>query len=90
MGTFAQSFSDNLKKTKLDTELGDSTISCHTVRHYFCTMYLVRGGTLHNLQRITGHKTIDTLLIYVNLANQMTLAERVGLYCVRCSNRTCA
>ena len=25
----------NLKKTKLETELCDSTISCHTVRHYF-------------------------------------------------------
>jgi site-specific recombinase XerD len=35
-------------------------------------MYLVNGGTLHNLQRITGHKNLDTLMIYVNLANQMT------------------
>jgi len=73
--TFAQSFSDNLKKTKLDKDLGENTISCHMVRHYFCTMYLVHGGTLHNLQRITGHKTIDTLLIYVNLANQMTTVQ---------------
>ena len=70
--TFAQSFSDNLKKTGLDKALGENTISCHTVRHYFCTMYLVNGGTLHNLQRITGHKNLDTLMIYVNLANQMT------------------
>jgi len=70
--TFAQAFSDNLKRTGLDKELGDNTISCHTVRHYFCTMYLVHGGTLHNLQRITGHKTMDTLMLYVNLAQQMS------------------
>jgi integrase/recombinase XerD len=73
--TFAQSFSDNLKKIKLDTELGDNTISCHTVRHYFCTMYLVHGGTLHNLQRITGHKTMDTLMLYVNLAQQLSTVQ---------------
>jgi site-specific recombinase XerD len=74
--TFAQSFSDNLRSTGLDKTLGDNTISCHTVRHYFCTHYLINGGTLHNLQKITGHKTMDTLMIYVNLANQMkTVAE---------------
>lgn len=73
--TFAQAFADNMRKTGLDTQLGDNTISCHTVRHYFCTMYLVNGGTLHNLQRITGHKALDTLMIYVNLANQMTTVQ---------------
>ena len=72
VNTFEQSFADNLKKTGLEKALGENTISCHTVRHYFCTMYLVNGGTLHNLQRITGHKNLDTLMIYVNLANQMT------------------
>jgi hypothetical protein len=35
-------------------------------------MYLVNGGTLHNLQRITGHRTLETLMIYVNLAKQLT------------------
>ena len=69
--TFLQSFSDNLKRTGLSKILGDGTISCHTVRHYFCTMYLVNGGTLHGLQRITGHKNIETLMIYVHLANQI-------------------
>lgn len=73
--TFAQSFSDNLKKTKLDKVLGDDTISCHTVRHFFCTMYLVHGGTLHSLQRITGHKSLNTLMIYVNLAQQMSTVQ---------------
>jgi hypothetical protein len=35
-------------------------------------MYLVNGGSLHNLQRITGHRTLETLMIYVNLAKQLT------------------
>jgi integrase/recombinase XerD len=70
--TFRQAFSDNLKRTGLDKVLGNDTISCHTIRHYFCTMYLVNGGTLHNLQRITGHRTLETLMIYVNLAKQLT------------------
>ena len=70
--TFRQSFADNLKRTGLDKLLGDdTTISCHTVRHFFCTMYLVNGGTLHGLQRITGHKNLETLMIYVHLANQI-------------------
>ena len=58
--TFLQSFAENLKRTGLNKILGEDTISCHTVRHYFCTMYLVNGGTLHGLQRITGHKNIET------------------------------
>jgi integrase/recombinase XerD len=70
--TFRQAFADNLKRTGLDQALGKNTISCHTVRHYFCTMYLVNGGSLHNLQRITGHKNLQTLMIYVNLAQQMS------------------
>lgn len=73
--TFAQSFADNMRKTGLGKELGENTISAHTIRHFFCTMYLVRGGVLHNLQRITGHKSLDTLMIYVNLANQMTTVQ---------------
>jgi hypothetical protein len=32
----------------------------------------VNGGGLHNLQGITGHRTLETLMIYVNLAKQLT------------------
>jgi site-specific recombinase XerD len=35
-------------------------------------MYLVNGGSLHNLQRITGHRNLNTLMIYVHMAQQMT------------------
>jgi integrase/recombinase XerD len=70
--TFSQSFADNLRKTGLDKELGENTISAHTIRHFFCTMFLVHGGVLHILQQITGHKDLNTLMTYVNLSNQMT------------------
>ena len=38
-------------------------------------MYLVNGGTLHGLQKITGHKTLDMLMVYVHLAQQMTMVK---------------
>jgi site-specific recombinase XerD len=72
---FRQSLEDNLKRTGLDKELGNDTISAHTLRHFFCTMYLVNGGTLQGLQKITGHKSLDTLMVYVNLAQQMTMVK---------------
>jgi integrase/recombinase XerD len=65
-----QSFEDHRKRTGLGiSEHGNLTV--HTVRHFFCTYYLVNGGALHNLQRITGHKQVQTLMIYVHLANQI-------------------
>lgn len=66
--TFDQSFADN--RTRLGTA-DTSRITPHTVRHYFCTHYLVNGGTLHGLRDITGHQSFDTLQIYVHLANQI-------------------
>ncbi len=78
--TFAQAFSDNLKRTGLDKELGDNTISCHTIRHFFCTHFLINGGSIASLQKITGHKTLDALMIYVNMAAMMqTVAKEHAL-----------
>jgi hypothetical protein len=66
MGTFAQSLSDNLKKTKLDTELGDSDLGPHGAA-LLCTMYLVHCGMLHNLQRITGTAVGCNACVHPNL-----------------------
>jgi integrase/recombinase XerD len=68
-GTFDQSFADN--RTRLGVASKGAHITPHTVRHYFCTHYLVNGGTLHGLRDITGHQSFDTLQIYVHLANQI-------------------
>jgi integrase/recombinase XerD len=68
--TFDQSFKYQRRRTELGlSEHGN--LCPHSVRHFFCTYYLVNGGSLHNLQRITGHKTLETLMIYVHLANQI-------------------
>jgi site-specific recombinase XerD len=50
----------------------EGCITPHVLRHYYCTYYLVNGGTLHMLQRVTGHTELETLMLYVHLAEQVT------------------
>ena len=55
------------KITKLGlSEHGNLTMQ--TARHFSCTYDLINGGTLHGPERITGHKSIQTLMIYVHPA----------------------
>jgi integrase/recombinase XerD len=63
-------FEKHRKRTGIGTH-EEGCITPHVLRHYFCTYYLVNGGSLHMLQRITGHTELDTLMIYVHLANQL-------------------
>jgi integrase/recombinase XerD len=68
--TFDQSFNKHRRRTGLgNTENG--SLSPHILRHFFCTYYLVDGGDIEKLQRITGHEDIQTLMNYVHLANQL-------------------
>lgn len=68
--TFDQSFNKHRKATGIgNAEHG--SLSPHTLRHFFCTYYLVDGGDIEKLQRITGHEDIQTLMNYVHLANQL-------------------
>jgi site-specific recombinase XerD len=67
---FQQSFQEQRERSGLGIS-GENVITPHVVRHFFCTYYLVNGGTLHQLQRITGHEDLSTLMIYVHLANQL-------------------
>jgi integrase/recombinase XerD len=72
--TFDQAFD----KMREDTGLGvekDGNLTPHTVRHFFCTHYLVNGGTLQSLQQITGHESLETLMIYVHYANQLSVVK---------------
>jgi integrase/recombinase XerD len=71
--TFDQSFRRN--RIALGINGDGENITPHTMRHYFCTHYLVNGGTLHGLKAITGHESFDTLQIYVHLANQMNFVK---------------
>lgn len=59
---------------RASTKIGisdEGNLSPHACRHFYCTQYLVNGGTLHALQRITGHTSIKTLEKYLHMANQM-------------------
>ena len=51
----------------------------HTLRHSFATHYLKGGGDLLTLQRIMGHKSVETLKIYVHLSGA-DLAEAHKLH----------
>ncbi len=54
-------------------------LSPHTLRHSFATHYLKGGGDLLTLQRIMGHKSVETLKIYVHLSGA-DLAEAHKLH----------
>ena len=43
-------------------------LGAHLLRHTFATHYIDCGGGVAHLQRILGHKSIDTTMIYVHLS----------------------
>jgi site-specific recombinase XerD len=72
--TFDQSFDEIRQATNIGKEK-DGNLTPHTVRHFFCTYYLVNGGSLQTLQQITGHESLETLMIYVHYANQLSVVK---------------
>lgn len=68
-------FDQTFRKHRMRTKLGSAengSISPHTLRHFFCTYYLIDGGKLEQLQQIAGHGEIETTMNYVHLANQLS------------------
>jgi integrase/recombinase XerD len=49
-------------------KITDARCSPHTFRHFFAVEFLRAGGNIIELQRILGHSNIETLLVYVKLA----------------------
>lgn len=56
---------------------GVKKLSAHTIRHYFCTNWVRKGGDIAKLQIMTGHKQLQTLNIYLHLAQDTAVAEEL-------------
>lgn len=44
--------------------------SPHTLRHTMAKNFLLNGGDLFSLQKILGHRSLDVVRLYVNLASE--------------------
>lgn len=49
----------------------------HLLRHTFATMFLINGGDITNLQIILGHTTLNMVLNYLHLANEMNMVNQI-------------
>lgn len=58
-----------LKKAAFKARLG-KRITVHTLRHSFATAYLETGGSIHKLQSLLGHKSLETTEIYTHCIRQ--------------------
>ena len=48
-----------------------SKIGPHTLRHNFGLQYILKGGDAFSLQRIVGHRRLETTMIYVNMSTEL-------------------
>jgi integrase/recombinase XerD len=55
-----------LARKKLN--IPDATV--HSLRHSYATHLIERGASLHSVQRLLGHKKIDTTMIYLHVTHQ--------------------
>jgi site-specific recombinase XerD len=53
---------------RIKKKLGLPKLTPHTLRHAFCTYYLINGGNVENLRVQSGHKTYSSMLHYMHLA----------------------
>jgi site-specific recombinase XerD len=68
--TFDQAFRKQRLRTGLGSE-AQGSLSPHTLRHFFCTNYLLNGGKIEILQTLVGHSEIETTMGYLHHANRI-------------------
>jgi len=59
--------------------LGIPDIGFHRMRHTMATNFLKRGGNVVNLQKILGHSSLNTTMIYVHLQTEDMVADHQHL-----------
>ncbi len=69
-----QQFRDLKRKAGFEKEGG-----LHSLRHSFATHLIARGVDVLRVQRLLGHKSITTTMIYVHLATSMVVAQTRNL-----------
>ncbi|MDU3240452.1 MAG: site-specific integrase [Clostridiales bacterium] len=71
---FVDKYLKPLKKSGVQTAIqrynlrrGVAKVSCHLYRHTFAKKWLLSEGSIYELQRILGHKTLAMVLRYANI-----------------------